>query len=277
MDQTGDKHRVLAKRSLGQHFLTSDIVPRFMCDAATLAVGDTVLEIGPGTGVLTAELLARGAVVIAIETDARSISVLHDRFATAVAAGQLHIYEADLRAGLPANLPLTPHQFSVVANIPYYLTGYLFRLLLETERQPRELVFLVQKEIATRIARDQKGSLLALSVRAFGTPEYIRTISPGHFNPPPRVQSAILAVRNIGYHHVALEDTGHFFAILHAGFAHKRKYLRSNLTVYWPTAVVDSAFTALGLPGTVRAEEVALADWASLVRSLPRLPQDSAE
>ncbi len=257
-----------AKKSLGQHFLTNDIVPGWMCDAADVHTGEVVLEIGPGTGALTDELLRRGATVIAIEADRRSIPVLEERFAHAIKDGQLHIYEADIRDGIPSAC-IQPHlHYKVVANIPYYLTGYLFRLFLETPHQPSDMVFLVQKEIAERIARSQKGSLLSLSVQAFGTPHYVRTVSRGHFHPPPQVESAILAIRTIGHHHIPPDTVKPFFALLRAGFAHKRKRLLSNLRIHYPHSPLEQIFTTLNIDYNARAEDLPLHTWVALHTTL---------
>ena len=263
-----DTFRVPAKKSLGQHFLTSDIVPGWMCDAAPVVSGSVVLEIGPGTGVLTAALLRREAVVIAVETDARSIAVLEDRFAAEIASGTLHIYEHDIRDGLPEDERLTAGQYSVVANIPYYLTGQIFRTVLETEHQPHTAVLLVQKEIAERIVRDKKGSLLQIAVRLFGTPAYVRTVSAGHFSPPPRVQSAIIAIHNIGHHHIPASETSAFFRMLQTAFAHKRKYAVSNLAAVWDKQRVTDSFNRCNLKQGSRSEDIKLTSWICIFNCL---------
>ena len=239
-----------------------------MCDAAPVVSGSVVLEIGPGTGVLTAELLLRGAVVIAVETDARSITVLEDRFATEIASGTLHIYEHDIRDGLPEDKRLRTGQYSVIANIPYYLTGQIFRTVLETEHQPHTAVLLVQKEIVERIVRDKKGSLLQIAVRLFGTPTYVRTVSAGHFSPPPRVQSAIIAIHNIEHHHISASETSAFFRMLQTAFAHKRKYAVSNLAAVWDKQLITDSFTHCNLAHTSRSEEIGLTSWTCIFRHL---------
>src|SRR5690606_15015371 len=100
---------------------------------------------------------------------------------------QLHIHHQDIREFDLASLNLADHQFKVVANIPYYLSGLLLRTFLDTTVQPTTLVFLIQKELAERIARDKKESLLSLSVKVFGEPTYVTTVKRGHFTPPPKV------------------------------------------------------------------------------------------
>lgn len=256
------------KKSLGQHFLNSDYAPKKMCDAAHLVVGDIVLEVGPGTGILTKEILARGAKVIAIETDPRAIIALEETFPEAIAQGQLTIYQHDARTLNPGDFGVTDHQYKVVSNIPYYISGSLFRSFLDSDCQPTDLVFLVQKEVAQRIARDPKESLLSLSVKVFGTPSYICTVKRGHFNPPPKVDSAVVAVSNISrdaFHRVTRAE---LFVLLHLGFGQKRKQLLGNLSKMYNRETLSALFTDLHIPQDVRAEDVPPTKWFQLLERL---------
>lgn len=259
-----------AKKSLGQHFLNNVRIPFLMARAGNIEEGDTVLEIGPGTGVLTAELLRRAHKVIAIEADARAITVLRERFKEEIMAGKLVISHADVRAIDPSALGLHPHAYKVVANIPYYLSGMLFRYFLESETQPSDLVFLVQKEVAERIARDPKESLLSLSVKVFGTPKYIETVKKGNFTPPPNVDSAIISVSSISNEHLVKAGISaeYFFSILHEGFKSKRKQLMGNLSDSYDRLVLTHIFSTLGLDEKVRGEDIPIEIWLKLVASL---------
>lgn len=264
-------HHVRAKKSLGQHFLTSPIVPGWMCDAADLRAGDIVLEIGPGTGVLTEVLLSRGATVIALEADTRALAVLHERFTDAVRTGQLHLYHQDVRNLDLAEYPqLKNGTYKVVANIPYYLSGLLFRTMLEAHPQPSTLVYLVQKEVAKRaaLAPGEKQSLLALGVAAYGHARYVRSVGRGHFAPPPKVDSAIIAITDISRKNFEHVSESAFFELLHAGFGQKRKQLLGNLSDRYGRARVSEALTACNLPQTVRAEDIDIATWLKLAAKL---------
>lgn len=256
------------KKSLGQNFLTSDYVPKKMCDAADLQAGETVLEIGPGTGVLTKELLRRGARVAAVEADPRAIAILEDIFKAEIISTQLTLHHSDARTLDSATFALSDHAYKVVANIPYYLSGFLLRTLLEATHQPNTIVFLIQKELAERVARDPKESLLSLSVKAFGTPRYVSTIKRGHFNPPPKVDSAILAITQINRNHFTSISPATFFTILHLGFGQKRKQLASNLKTICPLEKSHAILSELGYPPTVRAEDIAITDWFPLVQHI---------
>lgn len=260
------------KRSLGQNFLTSDVVPKAMVKAAEVVASDTILEIGPGTGMLTKSLLATGATIIALEADTRAVAILNETFASAIASGKLTVIHGDARTIDCTNLGLQPLSFKVVANIPYYLSGFLLRTLLETTTQPSSITFLIQKELAQRIARDKKSSLLSLSVRAFGTPKYVQTVSRGHFRPMPKVESAILHISDISRDRFKNFTTQHFFTLLHLGLGQKRKQLLTNFSTTYPRETVENHLTALGLPITIRGEDIPLDEWCKLATLLP--PQD---
>ena len=257
------------KKSLGQHFLNSDFIPERLCAAANLVPGEVVVEIGPGTGALTRCLLKHGVVVIAVETDPRAIAVLEETFAEEIMAQKLVISAQDARTLDLTTLGITDHGYKVVANIPYYLSGYLFRSFLESDRQPTDLVFLVQKEVAERITRDPKSSLLSLSVAAFGTPTYICTVKRGHFTPPPQVDSAIIAIHSINRDHFSTFSPQYFFMLLHLGFGQKRKQLLGNLAAHFERPYLEAVFLRLGLALTVRAEDLTLHVWLRLVAELP--------
>lgn len=260
------------KKSLGQHFLNSDVVPHWLADAGEVSTGDTIVEIGPGTGALTVELLARGAKVIALEADLRAIEVLHERFAEEVKSDQLQIWHTDVRRFTTSDLNLPNHSFKVVANIPYYLTGQLFRIFLSNEIQPSVLVFLVQKEVGRRATMShqdgQKESLLSLSIQAFGTPKYIKSVGKGHFNPPPKVDSAVVAVYNINQDNFKDISVDQFFEILHLGFGSKRKQLVGNLSKRYDRSKAIKVITSIGVPVDVRAEDVPLDKWLQLAKLL---------
>ena len=152
--------------------------------------------------------------------------------------------------------------YKVVGNIPYYITGALFKKFLAAPHQPSTLVFLIQKEVAERIARSAKESILSLSVKAYGTPKYIKTVPAGAFSPPPKVDSAILAVENLSrknFKNAAHEEK--FFMLVKKGFAQKRKFLSSNLGPSHSNILQN-----VGVNPKARAEDVPLGAWLEISR-----------
>ncbi|MFN3693247.1 MAG: 16S rRNA (adenine(1518)-N(6)/adenine(1519)-N(6))-dimethyltransferase RsmA [Candidatus Paceibacteria bacterium] len=257
------------KKSLGQNFLTTPVVPNWMCEAGGVTAGDIIIEIGPGTGALTRALLQRGATVYAIETDERAVAVLKETFESEIRARQLYLIYDDVRTFDFGTLGVTTKPYKIVANIPYYLSGFLLRHCLELPKPPTTLVFLMQKEVVERITRDKKSSLLSLSVLVYGIPKYFKTVSRGHFKPAPNVDSAILAIHNIS--HVELptkSDREAFFTLLHAGLGQRRKQLLGTLTNLYPRDILERIFTELKLPLTVRGEDLPIKTWLALFRTL---------
>lgn len=239
------------KKSLGQHFLRSAFYLNAVADAAGIRQGERVLEIGPGDGALTEVLLARGAQVVAVEKDPRLISLLKEKFA----GKTFEIIEGDA-------LEFEPEfkNYKVAGNIPYYITGALLKKFLSGDRQPDTLVFLIQKEVAERIARSKKESVLSLSVKAYGVPKYIKTVPRGAFAPAPGVDSAILCVSHISRRHFKnKKHEERFFELVKKGFGQKRKLLKSNLK----SLLGEKA----GALGSARAEDVPLKAWLELAGS----------
>jgi 16S rRNA (adenine1518-N6/adenine1519-N6)-dimethyltransferase len=265
------------KKSLGQHFLSSTRIASNIAEAAALTKNDTVLEVGPGTGILTRELLARAGRVIAIEKDDRLIAPLSKEFHQDIERGTLLLLHDDILETDLSRLPLAQGGYSVVANIPYYITGTVIRLFLEAPTFPKRMVLLLQKEVAERIvAKKQKPfgsalgkeSLLSLSVKAYGKPAIIRVVKRGSFSPPPTVDSAILLIDKISKNNFSDVSETTFFNLLRGGFAHKRKRLLGNLKGYAPEKCLREAFLMLSLPDTVRAEDVSLSTWFGLATLL---------
>lgn len=245
------------KKSLGQHFLSSPVYLKAIADAGAVSRGDLVLEVGPGEGTLTGEMLARGARVIVVEKDDRLIPFLKEKFAEELASKQLRLVHGDILEQDLKKLGLHAGKYKVVANIPYYISGTLMRFLFTHTEQPSRMSLLIQKEVAERIARSKKNSLLSLSVKVYGNPAFIKKVPAGAFVPPPKVDSAILSVTDISrdrFKNAAHEER--FFKVIHAGFAHKRKKLKKALE-----ALVGEKVAAVA---DARAEDLPLETWLLL-------------
>lgn len=255
------------KKSLGQHFLTDKRHLLKIRDAIDPVADDLLIEIGPGRGALTRELVFFPAKLIAIEKDPDMIEILRETFPKEIESGKLEILEQDILTFDPSVLSFYKnHDYKVVGNIPYYITGAIIRHFLEVDHQPSDMVLLIQREVAERIlARDGKESILSLSVKLYGTPSIEGRVPPGAFNPPPKVDSAILAIKDINHARLGSRDREQlFFEIVRAAFQHKRKTAHKNLAGYWNREDVDAAWTALALDPKVRAEDLPLPVWLSL-------------
>lgn len=251
-----------AKKSLGQNFLMHARIAERIALVAGLKDDDTVLEIGPGTGMLTRALLARAQKVIAIEADGELFAGLQETFAQEIREGRLDLRHEDIRAFDPSTIA---GDYALVANIPYYITGEIFRMFLSAAHQPHTMTLLVQKEVAVRIARDKKESVLSLSVKAYGTPKYEFTVPRGAFRPAPNVDSAVLSIKNISRQNFAAPgEEGTFFKILHTGFAQKRKKLLPKLANSIDATALGAAIIQAHLKPDVRAEELSLEQWLAL-------------
>lgn len=254
-----------AKKSLGQNFLNSKTIAHDIVRSAELSNSDTVLEIGPGKGFLTAELLKSGAHVFAIEKDDRLIPYLQEKFAGEISEGRLTLIHDDVTNFEPDAYGLTAGHYKLIANIPYYLTGHIIRVFLETPSMPERMILMVQKEVADRIvARNHKESILSIAVKAYGTPRIIKKVPARYFTPAPNVDSAVLAIEYISHNHFTSKNFEKlFFDIIKTGFAHKRKQLAGNLKELFG----DHTSTLLEVSGIklhARAEDVTLREWLVL-------------
>jgi 16S rRNA (adenine1518-N6/adenine1519-N6)-dimethyltransferase len=276
-----------AKKSLGQNFLHAPHIIGAMIHAArvgeAVTQGMNVLEVGPGKGVLTEGLLEAGAHVIAVEKDDRAIPFLQEKFAKEISEGKLELIHGDILDFENETLGLKPKlsrgNYVVVANIPYYITGELLRMFLESDAQPARMVLMVQKEVADRIVTrgdngrlDGKESILSISVKAFGKPKYVVTVPAKNFRPAPNVDSAVILIDEItdSFFNEKIHKTA-FFSLVKAGFAHKRKVLIGNLSEIIPRETLDKLWITCGLDPKVRAEEISIETWGKMLAELTAL------
>lgn len=217
-----------AKKSLGQNFLkNTTIIQKMVDECAKIAQRcTTVLEIGPGTGALTEYILKTGIKTVAVEADNRAIPILEEKFAKYKNFKLLH---EDIRV---FDMKMVKKPYIIVANIPYYLTGYITRKFLESDHQPEAMIIMVQKEVAVRI-NSQKHSLASLGVLTYGTPRILMHVSKGNFVPAPKVDSSILIVEHIqrdcfeGKKGSVLEKT--YWELAKKAFGNKRKQLGGTI------------------------------------------------
>ncbi len=255
---------MIKKKSLGQNFLKSKSVVKDIVNASKISE-KIILEIGPGEGMMTEELLKDAKQVIVVEKDHRLIPILEEKFKEEILKNKLVVIEKDILEFDIENLKSYGNEYKVVANIPYYITGQIIRKFLESDYKPISMTLLLQKEVAERIiARDKKESLLSLSVKIFGNPKIIRTVGRGAFSPSPNVDSSVLVIESITDEKLGGLSPTLFFEVLHAGFAHKRKQLLPNLGNSFDKEKIASAFEKIGFNMKIRAEDLSLENWVTL-------------
>lgn len=217
---------------LGQHFLVNETALKKIIDGLAIQLGDTVVEIGPGHGELTDLLLASPAArIIAIEKDAALAQELNKR----VSSVRFKLIEGDALVALPKIIStLIPNPYALAGNIPYYITGHLFRIIGELEHKPARIALTIQKEVAERIcALPPRMNRLAATVQIWGEPKIIAVLKPDNFNPPPAVDSAIimLGVRDKG---LGINELNEYCRMAHILFQQPRKTIINNLIAGFP-------------------------------------------
>lgn len=262
-----------AKKSLGQHFLTSKTVAEDLIRAADITKDDIVLEVGPGRGFITEELVKIAKKVIAVEKDEHLADFLKNKFSKEAESKKLVVVAGDILVFNILDYTLTPIPYTLVGAIPYYITGVLLRTVLENPARPKTAALIIQKEVAERIvAKGSKESLVSLGVKAFGDPKYIETVPASVFSPPPKVDSAILTIENISDDFFTKNGFSpeQFFAVLHAGFAHKRKMLLPSLAegLKIEKDALARAFDECGISIKARPEELVLEKWGCVTQKL---------
>ncbi len=252
------------KKSLGQHWLKDRDVLNHIADEAYITPEDTVLEIGPGLGTLTSELLRRAKKVVAVELDGDLARKLPGQFP----GTSLEVVNQDI---LTFDLRTLPENYVVVANVPYYITSKIVQLLTTATNKPRAIVLLIQKEVAERLAAEPGDmSILAVSAQIYAKVRLGDVVPAEFFTPPPKVDSqvVILETRDAPLVEAELEKT--FFRVVKAGFVAKRKKLRSSLAsgLHISKPEAEALLKKHGISPDDRAEDLAIEDWLSIARDI---------
>ncbi|MBX4187920.1 MAG: 16S rRNA (adenine(1518)-N(6)/adenine(1519)-N(6))-dimethyltransferase RsmA [Candidatus Doudnabacteria bacterium] len=260
-------YHIKPKDYLGQNFLVDEIALQDIIDAGDLKKTDTVVEVGPGLGVLTQELAKKAGNVIAIEKDRTMLEILDVNLKD---YKNIKVYNQDvLRFNVDTNLK---GQYKVVANIPYYLTSHLFQYFLGQRNKPELMVFLVQKEVGERVtAKPGDMSVLAVSVQLYSDPEIIAKVDKKSFWPSPKVDSVVLKIiPKKKYPEIA--DEKEFFKIVKVGFSSKRKQIHNNLTngLNLDAKIVEQWLSQNQIDFKSRAQDLRIEDWVKLYESIPK-------
>lgn len=251
----------LPKKSLGQHWLHDQATLASIADCADVRADDTVLEVGPGLGTLTRELLGRGASVTAVEVDEK---LAQNLLRVVPLDSDLTVVQEDI---LQFDLTSLQPGYKVVANIPYYLTSNLIRVLSESPNPFNTAAVLIQKEVAERVAaKPGRMSLLSVSAQFYSEVALGPLVPAVLFTPPPKVDSQVLVLKYRTKPLFPGIDTKQFFRLVRAGFSQKRKTLQNSLSGGLAISKKEAKemCEAAGISPTQRAQALSLDDWHSL-------------
>lgn len=273
------QYELKARKGLGQHFLINPGVLNNILHAAELSSHDLVLEVGPGMGILTRELVDQSGYVIAVELDPNMVDLLGKTLSgypnySIINHDILDVDPLDLilqeKDKFPASVS-DSSKYKVVANLPYYITQPIIRRFCEAKLKPQSMVIMVQKEVAKNIvAQPGDLSILAISVQFYGKPQIVDFVPAGNFYPAPRVDSAILKIEMYEYPPVIVTGEKNFFRIVRAGFCAARKQLANSLSqgLDIPKAEVISFMQKAGVDSQKRPQDLTLEEWARLEKVL---------
>lgn len=250
------KYNIKPSKRLGQNFLIDKIVLRKIIETANLSTKDTILEIGPGLGILTIELAKKAKQVIAVEKDKRMCEILKEVLKD---YKNIKIINQDI-----LSYKLQTTSYKLIANLPYYITSLVIRKFLENPpvggppagKPPKETILMVQKEVAQRIvAKPPLMNLLAVGVQFYAKAEIVSYVRKKSFYPQPKVDSAIIKMIPQPTPKI---NTKKFFQLVKTGFSSKRKMLKNNLELE------KSILEKIKINPKTRAENLSIQDWLKL-------------
>ena len=288
------KYNSKPEKHLGQHFILLKGALKKMIDAAEIKKTDTIIEVGPGLGTLTQELAknpacrqANGAKIIAIEKDPLMVDILKETVANyknvkIIQADASHFSVSDsdsesdtegfgdkMRINRGRKEKERNHGYKIVANLPYNVATFLIRKWLESEKPPKTMILMIQKEVAQRIvAKPPRSNLLGLSVQFYADAEIINYVKKELFWPKPKVDAAIIKI--VPRKKPPVVNREIFFKVLKAGFSQPRKQLMGNLSKKLKVSREELAliFRNLDISDKIRAENLSLSHWQNLARRL---------
>lgn len=257
------RENLYTEKKLGQNFLFNGQVIQKIIEAADIKPGETIVEVGPGLGILTGELVKHAGRVITIEKDDKLIPYLQRTFAS---NKNLEIWHEDVLKSTPPGEP-----FKVVANIPYYITSPIISHFLQNQKgnRPTVLILLTQLEVAEKIcAKEGDHTILSLLTQLYTAPKIISKVSPACFVPAPKVFSAILKLETL--QEPQIQNVGKFKDLIKKAFSQKRKTLSNSLNTLWghDKTFWSNHLEAQGISPMIRPEKLTFKEWNTIIRSL---------
>lgn len=259
-----------ARKRLGQHFLTDPRILARIADALDLTGTETVVEIGPGRGALTEQLLDRAKRVVAVELDRDLVPYLREKFA----GRALEVVEGDV-LDRPLAALAGGEEFALAGNVPYYITTPILFHALAPPRASRA-VYLVQREVAERVvapAGAEEYGALSVNVQALATPRLMFRVPAGAFSPPPKVESAVLRVDPRREPAIGTEEEREFRELVQAAFGLRRKQMRRVVRTIGGTSAewADEILRAAAIDPEARPETLTVEQFAALSRAMKDL------
>ena len=257
-------YRLHAKKKIGQHFLIDEAVPDIIIEAASLNYKDTVLEIGPGLGILTDRMVPLVGDLYAVEIDRVLASKLKQKYSN---RHNIHILNDDILQVDLSQILSERTKYKVVANLPYYITSPILNYFVHGKIKPVSMVIMLQKEVGDSIvAADGNLSVLSISMRIYTIPSLVAYIPPGSFYPEPKVNSAILRFDFLPKPSIEVDDTEDFLHFVNRGFATPRKYISNSLAAGLKIGTVKAVelLEKAGIETAKRAENITLKQWQNL-------------
>ena len=266
------KYGIIANKSLGQNFLINDHVVEKIVEGAEISKEDLVIEIGPGLGTLTKELLEKAGKVIAIELDKRMIEILTDRFGLYNNFELINedVLKVDLDKIIRENLKDSIKKAKIVANLPYYITTPIIMKLLEEKLPIESITVMIQKEVADRlidIPGGKNSGAITYAVYYYAQAQEILKVEPNSFIPEPAVDSKVIKLDIREDKPVNIEDENLMFDIIKYAFMQRRKTLVNALErsgLFKSKSDIIKILKELGINDKIRGEALALEDFANI-------------
>jgi 16S rRNA (adenine1518-N6/adenine1519-N6)-dimethyltransferase len=255
----------MTPQRLGQHFLEDSSVVDAIIDTADLDADDTVVEVGPGRGALTGDLVERAGRVLLLEYDTNLADRLAAQYETNPNVRVLNVDARDFGSDLDPWL--VEADYKVVANLPYYAANPITRNFLESTRKPISMVIMIQREVANDMAAEPGDmSLLSLAIQIYSTAEHIIDVPPECFNPPPKVHSSVIKLIPSNELRLKFESADDFFKLARSGFKSPRKQLHNSLSdgLFIPLEDARSLVEQTGFETSRRPATLSLDDWQVL-------------
>lgn len=257
---------IIPKKSLGQHFLIDANIVKKIIQAAEITHEDSILEIGPGKGILTRQLCSASRMVYAVEIDRQLLPFLRKELAN---FSNLELIQGDI---LKVEMNLFPSPFKVVANIPYQISSPLLGRLIEERKRIASMTLMVQREVAERITAKpgtKEYGPLSIFIQCYASATIAFHIKRSSFSPPPKVDSSLIRILPLPRPRIASLEDGLFFKVVKGAFAHRRKSIRNSLKDEGFSAErLDPVFKDLSIDSGRRGETFTIEEYGVLSDAL---------